>query len=1095
MMLRWRMLFVLIAVFCFSARSAEPAQDILDASGVMGGLVIHLGCGDGKLTAELQANKSYRVQGLESDPVKVAAARKHIRSLGLYGPVSVRQWEGVTLPYGDDLVNLVVVSGSNIQISAREIERILAPRGVALIPGATMNPPPRLTVAAMAKAKRLRSESAAPLKGWSMYVKEVPTETDEWTHFLHSADNNAVARDSRVRPPRGLQWSAGPLWGRSHEFNNSFPAMVTAQGRVFYVLDKGVTGMEDPRLPEKWTLMARDAHNGTLLWERPLPTWGTHAWRQRALRFFGGTIARRLVVDEDNLYCTFDFGGDVQILDPATGETRSAIPQTAPTREILVSGDQVFCVARDQGGMRIVCWDRRKKQVVWNTRTGQIRDQLMAVGAEEIVSVEGDRILCRNRTDGSVRWPKKSSAAKTKGRKPGRGGRYAMLLIAGDLAIATGGGECLALSLADGKELWKRGGAGGRSLRNHDAFVVDGHLWVASGNSNIMGIDLKTGKTSSTVDAKSVQSEGHHLRCYRAKATDSYVISQWRGIEFLSLTGEEHSQQDWVRGTCTYGVMPANGYLYVPPHPCFCFPGAMQRGFNAFVGERQDGKDQPGPVEKGPSFSDLAPVSPQREPGAWPAYRHDSMRSGGTRTPGPKSLKRSWSVDLGTKLTPAVAAGGRLYLAAKERHTVHAFRAEDGKALWVFTTDARIDSPPTIYGERVLFGCTDGNLYCLSARDGALAWRRRLAPAERWMVVDGQPESVWPLHGSVVIKDGLVYCIAGRSSFLDGGLRLFAVEIATGEIKHGARLHTASNVREPGAKDIFLPAYHIEGAHTDLLVAEGDSIFLGQYKFSADLKLQPLRYLSKEEAIARTAINLDNKDYVNEDIFKVRWRNTTYDSYDKLTTIIVDEARNVGVHDVGLHLFTTSGFLDDSYYSRSFWMYSKTWPGFNMSILAPKSGQLVVIGPENTYALKAFTSRYPLSPSYNVQTKGYQLVADRNDNEPTMDPRAWNKDKGMGFSRSAPPVWNQWIPVRVKAMLLAGEELYVCGPPDVFNEKDPLAPFEGQMGSELRSISTKDGKTTTTLKLKETPIFDGLMAANGRLFMSCRDGTVICFGP
>ena len=670
-----------------------------------------------------------------------------------------------------------------------------------------------------------------------------------------------------------------------------------------------------------------------------------------------------------------------------------------------------------------------------------------------------------------------------------------MLLIANDMAIATGGGQCTAFSLDDGKELWRVGGSGGRSLRPHDAFVVDDHLWVATGNSELMSVDLATGKTTSKVDVKSVQSEGHHLRCYRAKATEDYVISQWRGIEFLSLTGGEHSQHDWVRGTCTYGVMPANGYLYVPPHPCFCFAGAMQRGFNAFIGERKESEDQPGPVEKGPAFAAPSTRTPRLDPHAWPSYRHDSMRSGATASPGPQSLAVSWSVDFKTKLTPAVAAGDKVYVVAKDQHTVHALKVEDGKVLWTFTADARIDSPPTIHGERVLLGCTDGHLYCLDTKKGDLAWKRRLAPKDRWMVVDGQPESVWPLHGSIVIEKGLVYCVAGRSSFLDGGLRLYAVDPGTGEIMHRGCLNTTSNLREPGTKDVFLPAYHIEGAHTDLLVAEGGYIFLGQYKFSSDLELQPLRYISKEEAIERTAINLDNKEYVNEDIFKVRWRNTTYDSYDKLTTIIVDEARNVGVHDVGLHLFTTSGFLDDSYYNRTFWMYSKTWPGFNMSILAPKSGHLVVVGPDKTYALKAFTSRYPLSPKYDVQTKGYQLVADMNDNEPTMDPRAWNKDKGMGFSRSAPPVWNQWIPIRVKAMVLAGQDLYVCGPPDVFNEKDPLAPFEGRMGSQLRRISTKDGKTIGTLDIKETPAFDGLMVANSRLYMSCNEGKLICFAP
>ncbi|MCK4294095.1 MAG: hypothetical protein KAY65_12930, partial [Planctomycetes bacterium] len=39
----------------------ERARQILDATGVKGGLVVHIGCGDGKLTAALRANDSFIV--------------------------------------------------------------------------------------------------------------------------------------------------------------------------------------------------------------------------------------------------------------------------------------------------------------------------------------------------------------------------------------------------------------------------------------------------------------------------------------------------------------------------------------------------------------------------------------------------------------------------------------------------------------------------------------------------------------------------------------------------------------------------------------------------------------------------------------------------------------------------------------------------------------------------------------------------------------------------------------------------------------------------------------------------------------------------
>ena len=48
--------FIALTVFCAPTAHAESAKDILDAGGVKGGLVIHLECGDGRLTAALRAS-------------------------------------------------------------------------------------------------------------------------------------------------------------------------------------------------------------------------------------------------------------------------------------------------------------------------------------------------------------------------------------------------------------------------------------------------------------------------------------------------------------------------------------------------------------------------------------------------------------------------------------------------------------------------------------------------------------------------------------------------------------------------------------------------------------------------------------------------------------------------------------------------------------------------------------------------------------------------------------------------------------------------------------------------------------------------------
>ena len=1060
----------LFVTFAAAQAALPPLAPILEDARTRRGILVHIGCGDAARSQTLHDEGRFIVQSLDRDAGKVAAARKYLREKRTYGPVSVNTFNGTTLPFVDNLVNVLVVDDA-MDVAQDEMRRVLCPLGIAWVKQGD------------------RDE-------WEKIVKPWPVEMDEWTHFLHDASGNAVSQDENVGPPRRLQWTGGPLWTRSHEFNNSMPAMVTAKGRLFYIFDHGLTGMEDERLPEKWTLIARDAFNGSLLWKREMSSWGSDKWSTRALRFFRGNMARRLVADGDRVYVTFDYGKGVEILDGATGETLAALPGTEGSEEILVEGHHLFCLSQIQqrrpgAHVRITCYDLSEETTAWQVQDERYIPQLTCIADDAVVYHNTNEIVCLDRSTGSVRWTfpeKRSPGAKDNN----------MLLIADGNVLVSSTKEIRTLSLADGSTLWTAPGSAGQSMRPYDLFVAQGQVFANASGNIIAGYDLRTGQKITHIDPTNVQSQGHHLRCYRAKATENFLITQFRGVEFLSLDGQfPHNQNDWLRGSCTYGVMPANGFLYQPPHSCFCFAGAMQKGFNAFSGPLPTGDDRsfvdnPGPIEKGPAYGDFS--DEKTDENAWTSYRHDERRTGATSNRVQGDPDRRWKVSLGTDITPPVAANGRVFVVAKAHHTLHALSGATGEEQWSFVAGGPIDSPPSIHRGQLVFGCADGYAYCVRASDGELAWRRRLAPAERWMTNNGQLESVWRLHGSVAIVDDFAYCIAGRSSYIDGGLFLSAIDIRTGEIEHRANLHTATDEREDRKRNEFVASYHIEGAHSDLLVAQGGYIYLNQMKFSPELQLHEGGYMTKEEVTARPSINLDNKDYVNDDIFKVKWRNTVSDTYDKLAGILVDENQTVGERDLGLHMFTTGGFLDTSLFNRTYWMYSKTWPGFNISNLAPKSGQLVVVGPRMTYALKAFTSRYPLSPSYTPGTKGYLIIADDNDNEPTLDPRAWGKDKGMGFSRGAPPIWHRWIPVRATAMVLGADQLIVCGPPDVVDEADPLAAFEGRLGCELWTLSAVDGTIMNQIKLTEMPIFDGMIVADDHLYLCTTSGDVICMG-
>ena len=194
-----------------SSSADEAAREILAATGVRGGLIVHLGSGDGKLTAALAAGKSYLVQGLDTDPAKVESAREHVRSLGLYGQVSVDRLCGRRLPYIDNLVNLIVAEDLGA-VPEEEVMRVLCPNGVAYV---------------------------GKDGEWTKSVKPRPEAIDEWTHYLHDASNNAVAHDTVVGPPRRMQWVGNPRYSRHHDRMSSVSAVVSAAGRLYLSTTSG----------------------------------------------------------------------------------------------------------------------------------------------------------------------------------------------------------------------------------------------------------------------------------------------------------------------------------------------------------------------------------------------------------------------------------------------------------------------------------------------------------------------------------------------------------------------------------------------------------------------------------------------------------------------------------------------------------------------------------------------------------------------------------------------------------------------------------------------------------------------------------------
>ncbi|MCP4644928.1 MAG: class I SAM-dependent methyltransferase, partial [bacterium] len=237
-------MFVCLLAACWAsgnvAADEATARTILSDTGVQGGLVVHVGCGDGKLTAALHQGDSFLVHGLDRDAANVATAREHIQSKGLCGPVTVASFDGGRLPYRNNMVRLLVAEDLG-DVLMSEVTRVLCPGGVA----------------------HIGTGEAAKLTH-----KPVPAELDEWTHALHGPDNNAVAHDFVVGPPEHLQWIGGPRWARSHDHLSSASAVVSSGGRVFAIVDEGATAAV--ALPAQWRLVAWDAFSGVVLWKQDI---------------------------------------------------------------------------------------------------------------------------------------------------------------------------------------------------------------------------------------------------------------------------------------------------------------------------------------------------------------------------------------------------------------------------------------------------------------------------------------------------------------------------------------------------------------------------------------------------------------------------------------------------------------------------------------------------------------------------------------------------------------------------------------------------------------------------------------------------------
>ena len=162
---------------------SAKGESVAELAGVPGGLAVHVGASDARLALELAGAERWITLVLVRSAPDADKRRDAVFAGGGAGLVTVDVWDGKKLPLADHMANLIVVDPT-AEIDQEEVLRALVPgRGRALIGEAG---------------------------DWKKLEKPMPPEFDEWTHFFHAADGNAVSRDTAIDVPNALRFMAGP---------------------------------------------------------------------------------------------------------------------------------------------------------------------------------------------------------------------------------------------------------------------------------------------------------------------------------------------------------------------------------------------------------------------------------------------------------------------------------------------------------------------------------------------------------------------------------------------------------------------------------------------------------------------------------------------------------------------------------------------------------------------------------------------------------------------------------------------------------------------------------------------------------------------
>jgi hypothetical protein len=282
-----------------------------------------------------------------------------------------------------------------------------------------------------------------------------------------------------------------------------------------------------------------------------------------------------------------------------------------------------------------------------------------------------------------------------------------------------------------------------------------------------------------------------------------------------------------------------------------------------------------------------------------------------------------------------------------------------------------------------------------------------------------------------------VYCTAGRTSYLDGGITLFRLDPRTAKVLDKNQFY--SRDPETGKQpDDLLEDVELPGALPDILTVEKGSIFLRDKRLAVDCTEYKGSYLP--------------------------------------------------------HLYSSAGLLNSDWWHRTYWIWGERAfgraSGWAVAGRYRPSGKILVHEGDVVYG-------YKFSDGQGVDRPGpgggqhALFCADKK----VVKVNKTLKNNNAAVTRHITPDkvvthWSRSIDLCGRAMVKAADVLFVAGPASAeeiyFDDKG--AP------SVLAAFEAGDGQVLSKTSIDSQPVFDGMAAAHGRLYISAIDGTVGCFG-